>query len=219
MKKIYKIIIGLIIVFIIALLAIGYALKPSSPIVNEDRVSNVDESLDLAQLNKEILKTVRLKDGKLNASMVMNDDLFKKLVKDTLVSANNQNFQESSFNLDNNEIAMKYPVKMGPWNSQMDIKMGAEDKDGNLLLTVHDVKLGKIKVPDSVFIKKMEEMTQDKEGAISTEKNKIYVNLKSSNVSIDKITLKDSVLRLDFSLSKENLINIGGDIIGSILTF
>lgn len=219
MKKIYKIIIGLIIVFIIALLAIGYALKPSSPIVNEDRVSNVDESLDLAQLNKEILKTVRLKDGKLNASMVMNDDLFKKLVKDTLVSANNQNFQESSFNLDNNEIAMKYPVKMGPWNSQMDIKMGAEDKDGNLLLTVHYVKLGKIKVPDSVFIKKMEEMTQDKEGAISTEKNKIYVNLKSSNVSIDKITLKDSVLRLDFSLSKENLINIGGDIIGSILTF
>ncbi|MEG0249647.1 MAG: hypothetical protein RR561_00175 [Peptostreptococcus sp.] len=219
MRKFYKIIIGIIIVVVLALIAIGYALKPSSPIVNEDRISNIDESLDVAKINKEILKTVRVKDGKLNASMEINDDLFKKILKNTLVNSNNQKLQESSVNLDQDDVIMKYPRKVGLWDTQVDVKMKAEEQDGNLVLTVHDVKLGKIKVADSVFMKKLEKMMEGKSNIVSTDKNKIYVNLKSSNVSIDNIVLKDSILKVDFSLTKENLINIGGDIVGSILTF
>lgn len=219
MRKIYKIIIALIVVAVLLIVAIGYALKPADPIVNEDRVSNIDESLDLIQVNKDILKTVRLEDRKLNASLEMNDDLFKKILKNTLVNANNQKLQEASINLDQDEILMKYPRKLGPWDTQVDVRMKAEDKDGRLVLTVNDVKLGKIKVKNSIFMKKFEKMIDGKNNIVSTEGDRIYVNLKSSNVSIDKIRLKDSILKIDFSFTKENLINIGGDIIGSLLTF
>lgn len=218
MKLIKKIVILVVIIFVI-IGGVSYGLKPSEPIENNNRLCNVDERIDVAQINKRVIKSVSLKDGNVYVDMNLNDYTFKKLLKYNLIKYGNQSLEAYAINLKGDYIVIQAPQKIGPFKSQVDIYTKLRSDKENIVLEVEKVKVGKITVPKSIVDNKLDSMVPAGIDRISAEKGNIFINFNNVDLGIERISVQDGILKIRFKLTKDDVKNIGIDIIDHMFDF
>lgn len=219
MKGILKKIITLLVLVFVLIAAAGYSLKATDPIDDKDRLCNVDERMDVAQINKRVIKSVGLQGDGAVVDMELNNYTFRKLLKYNLVKYGKQDFEAYSFNLRGDKLLVQVPKKIGPFDSQIDVLMSLGNDKDNMILSVDKVKVGKIPLPKSLVDNKLDDMVSLGVDRISTEKGKIYISLNNVDLGIEKIYIKDSNLKLKLKITKDDIRKIGIEIIDSLFDF
>ncbi len=219
MKGILKKIITLLVLVFVLIAAAGYSLKATNPIDDKDRLCNVDERMDIAQINKRVIKSVSLQGDGAVVDMELNNYTFRKLLKYNLVKYGKQDFEAYSFNLRGDKLLVQAPKKIGPFDSQIDVWMSLGNDKDNMILSVDKVKVGKIPLPKSLVDNKLDDMVSLGVDRISTEKGKIYISLNNVDLGIEKMYIKDSNLKLKLKITKDDIRKIGIEIIDSLFDF
>nr|WP_307760267.1 hypothetical protein [uncultured Peptostreptococcus sp.] len=219
MKGILKKIITLLVLVFVLIAAAGYSLKATNPIDDKDRLCNVDERMDIAQINKRVIKSVSLQGDGAIVDMELNNYTFRKLLKYNLVKYGKQDFEAYSFNLRGDKLLVQAPKKIGPFDSQIDVWMSLGNDKDNMILSVDKVKVGKIPLPKSLVDNKLDDMVSLGVDRISTEKGKIYISLNNVDLGIEKMYIKDSNLKLKLKITKDDIRKIGIEIIDSLFDF
>lgn len=219
MKGILKKIITLLVLVFVLIAAAGYSLKATDPIDDKDRLCNVDERMDVAQINKRVIKSVGLQGDGAVVDMELNNYTFRKLLKYNLVKYGKQDFEAYSFNLRGDKLLVQAPKKIGPFDSQIDVWMSLGNDKDNMILSVDKVKVGKIPLPKSLVDNKLDDMVSLGVDRISTEKGKIYISLNNVDLGIEKMYIKDSNLKLKLKITKDDIRKIGIEIIDSLFDF
>lgn len=219
MKSFLKKIITLIVIIVVIISGAAYGLKPADPISDSDRLCNVDERIDTAQMNKRVVKSVDLQGDGAVVNMELNNYTFRKLLKYNIVKYGRQDLEAYDFNLKGNELVVQIPKKIGPFNSQVDAFIGMSNDKDNMILTVKKVKVGKITVPKSIVENKLDSMTSLGTDRVNTEKGRIFISLNSVDLGIERMYVKDDVLKLKFRITKDDIKKIGVGIIDSLFDF
>ena len=219
MKGILKKIITRLVLVFVLIAAAGYSLKATDHIDDKDRLCNVDERMDVAQINKRVIKSVGLQGDGAVVDMELNNYTFRKLLKYNLVKYGKQDFEAYSFNLRGDKLLVQVPKKIASFDSQIDVLMSLGNDKDNMILSVDKVKVGKIPLPKSLVDNKIDDMVSLGVDRISTEKGKIYINLNNVDLGIEKIYIKDSNLEIKLKVTKEDIKKIGVEIIDSLFDF
>lgn len=218
MKKLIKRLTVIIIVVVIILGGLAYGLTPEFPIKNENRLCNVDERINLSAINKDVIKDVNIREGNLYVDMSFNNYTFNKILKYDLLKYGNQSMEAYEFKLEGNNLIIMAPEKVGPIKTQISLYLTMSSKNNKMVLTVEKALLGKIKIPKYIVSDKIEEMGTQSD-RITTDGNKIYIDLNSVDMGMRDMKIKNSKISYTLVVTREDIKDIGINLIDDMFDF
>lgn len=208
MKNITKILAIIAIIILILVGAIYYFLTPSekldlSSTNKENRVVTTEDLLKGASIDtfKVLNNPLRL-EGKINVS----DETVQNLVYTIMKKSNMENVEYSDIQVVKDRIKIVSPYKvLGFIDSQYELYLDLGVEKDNLVATLNDFKIGKIKVSNTI-IKNVLKKYKSTSG-LKVEGNKFIVD--KSNIYpmlVKKVDVKDNIVILNVEVEAENVM-------------
>ncbi len=160
---------------------------------------------------------ISLDKGKLVSEIKIDDYNFKKLLKYALAHNGNAEMQEASYTLKGKKILIKYPLKLGLWNTQVDIGASLSNTSKELVFIVEEAKLGKISLSKNMINKVLDRLKETGYGNMKIEGNRIYVQVNAPNISIRKASIDKDLMKLQVLVKAQGIINIEREIIETLV--
>lgn len=208
MKNITKILAIISIIILILVGAIYYFLTPSekldlSSINKESRVVTTEDLLKGASIDTfEVLNNPLRLEGKINVS----DETVQNLVYTIMKKSDMENVEYSDIQVVKDRIKIVSPYKvLGFINSQYELYLDLGVEKDNLVATLNDFKIGKIKVSNTI-IKNVLKKYKSTSG-LKVEGNKFIVD--KSNIYpmlVKKVDVKDNIVILNVEVEAENVM-------------
>lgn len=208
MKNITKILAIIAIIILILVGAIYYFLTPSekldlSSTNKENRVVTSEDLLRGASIDtfKVLNNPLRL-EGKINVS----DETVQNLVYTIMKKSDMENVEYSDIQVVKDRIKIVSPYKvLGFIDSQYELYLDLGVEKDNLVATLNDFKIGKIKVSNTI-IKNVLKKYKSTSG-LKVEGNKFIVD--KSNIYpmlVKKVDVKDNIVILNVEVEAENVM-------------
>lgn len=208
MKNITKILAIIAIIILIFVGAIYYFLTPSekldlSSTNKENRVVTSEDLLRGASIDtfKVLNNPLRL-EGKINVS----DETVQNLVYTIMKKSDMENVEYSDIQVVKNRIKIISPYKvLGFIDSQYELYLDLGVEKDNLVATLNDFKIGKIKVSNTI-VKNVLKKYKSTSG-LKVEGNKFIVD--KSNIYpmlVKKVDVKDNIVILNVEVEAENVM-------------
>lgn len=208
MKNITKILAIIAIIILILVGAIYYFLTPSekldlSSTNKENRVVTTEDLLKGASIDtfKVLNNPLRL-EGKINVS----DETVQNLVYTIMKKSDMENVEYSDIQVVKNRIKIVSPYKvLGFIDSQYELYLDLGVEKDNLVATLNDFKIGKIKVSNTI-VKNVLKKYKSTSG-LKVEGNKFIVD--KSNIYpmlVKKVDVKDNIVILNVEVEAENVM-------------
>lgn len=208
MKNITKILAIIAIIILILVGAIYYFLTPSekldlSSTNKENRVVTSEDLLKGASIDtfKVLNNPLRL-EGKINVS----DETVQNLVYTIMKKSDMENVEYSDIQVVKDRIKIVSPYKvLGFIDSQYELYLDLGVEKDNLVATLNDFKIGKIKVSNTI-IKNVLKKYKSTSG-LKVEGNKFIVD--KSNIYpmlVKKVDVKDNIVILNVEVEAENVM-------------
>lgn len=208
MKNITKILAIIAIIILILVGAIYYFLTPSekldlSSTNKENRVVTSEDLLKGASIDtfKVLNNPLRL-EGKINVS----DETVQNLVYTIMKKSDMENVEYSDIQVVKDRIKIVSPYKvLGFIDSQYELYLDLGVEKDNLVATLNDFKIGKIKVSNTI-VKNVLKKYKSTSG-LKVEGNKFIVD--KSNIYpmlVKKVDVKDNIVILNVEVEAENVM-------------
>lgn len=208
MKNITKILAIIAIIILILVGAIYYFLTPSekldlSSTNKENRVVTTEDLLKGASIDtfKVLNNPLRL-EGKINVS----DETVQNLVYTIMKKSDMENVEYSDIQVVKDRIKIVSPYKvLGFIDSQYELYLDLGVEKDNLVATLNDFKIGKIKVSNTI-VKNVLKKYKSTSG-LKVEGNKFIVD--KSNIYpmlVKKVDVKDNIVILNVEVEAENVM-------------
>lgn len=208
MKNITKILAIIAIIILIFVGAIYYFLTPSekldlSSTNKENRVVTSEDLLRGASIDtfKVLNNPLRL-EGKINVS----DETVQNLVYTIMKKSDMENVEYSDIQVVKDRIKIVSPYKvLGFIDSQYELYLDLGVEKDNLVATLNDFKIGKIKVSNTI-VKNVLKKYKSTSG-LKVEGNKFIVD--KSNIYpmlVKKVDVKDNIVILNVEVEAENVM-------------
>lgn len=208
MKNITKILAIIAIIILIFVGAIYYFLTPSekldlSSTNKENRVVTSEDLLKGASIDtfKVLNNPLRL-EGKINVS----DEIVQNLVYTIMKKSDMENVEYSDIQVVKDRIKIISPYKvLGFIDSQYELYLDLGVEKDNLVATLNDFKIGKIKVSNTI-VKNVLKKYKSTSG-LKVEGNKFIVD--KSNIYpmlVKKVDVKDNIVILNVEVEAENVM-------------
>lgn len=208
MKNITKILAIIAIIILILVGAMYYFLTPSekldlSSTNKENRVVTTEDLLKGASIDtfKVLNNPLRL-EGKINVS----DETVQNLVYTIMKKSDMENVEYSDIQVVKDRIKIVSPYKvLGFIDSQYELYLDLGVEKDNLVATLNDFKIGKIKVSNTI-IKNVLKKYKSTSG-LKVEGNKFIVD--KSNIYpmlVKKVDVKDNIVILNVEVEAENVM-------------
>lgn len=208
MKNITKILAIIAIIILILVGAIYYFLTPSekldlSSTNKENRVVTTEDLLKGASIDTfEVLNNPLRLEGKINVS----DETVQNLVYTIMKKSDMENVEYSDIQVVKDRIKIVSPYKvLGFIDSQYELYLDLGVEKDNLVATLNDFKIGKIKVSNTI-IKNVLKKYKSTSG-LKVEGNKFIVD--KSNIYpmlVKKVDVKDNIVILNVEVEAENVM-------------
>lgn len=179
MKKLIKILIAILVLIAIAIGGIIYALQPEGGI-KEDTTGNREMTKeDIIQMG--LLESLEFKKdtGKFEGSVSFNSEELSNILYTAMKDHDSDDIIPNDIRISNNKIVVTVPVEIEFIRSQAEITFVPSVKNNDFIMTIENVKLGKINFSEKIISKFME-----------YEKNEIPYIVEGNSIIIPSETLK-----------------------------
>ena len=202
----FKGLIKFAIVVIIFCGGLFYVLTPTNSIKNNETLAKSTTNFSFTDLNGDIINNINYSGNKMTTKIVLDNETFIGFLK--AATQGNADIQSGSYKLAGNKVSLRYPVQLGPVDSNLDAEASVSTENNNLILTIDSAKLGKIPIPDFA----VETVLKNQISTSTTAKvsgTSIVIPL-SNEFSIENADVVNSELNITLGLTNQQLLRLGG---------
>ena len=181
---------------------ITYALTPSETIKNTEKLSNVQATTSVADLNKNFISNVSFSNSKLSTSLKLDNDTFLSILKSSVDK--DSELLQGSYKLVGNHIEAKLPVKLGLWDSIINANIRVVGANNSVDLVLEDAKIGKVPIPDFALEKYLKEALTGT--GVGIKGNIVSIKSLSLPVNIDGVDVSGGNINVTASLTQKQIL-------------
>ena len=200
--KVLRSLLSLLIVLALFGGGITYALTPSETIKNTEKLSNVQATTSVADLNKNFISNVSFSNSKLSTSLKLDNDTFLSILKSSV--AKDSELLQGSYELVGNHIKAKLPVKLGLWDSIINANIRVVGANNSVDLVLEDAKIGKVPIPDFALEKYLKEALTGT--GVGVKGNIISIKALSLPVNVDGVDVSGGNINVTASLTQKQIL-------------
>ena len=200
--KVLRSLLSLLIVLALFGGGITYALTPSETIKNTEKLSNVQATTSVADLNKNFITNVSFSNSKLSTSLKLDNDTFLSILKNSVEK--DSELLQGSYKLVGNHIEAKLPVKLGLWDSIINANIRVVGANNSVDLVLEDAKIGKVPIPDFALEKYLKEALTGT--GVGVKGNIISIKALSLPVNVDGVDVSGGNINVTASLTQKQIL-------------
>ena len=200
--KVLRSLLSLLIVLALFGGGITYALTPSETIKNTEKLSNVQATTSVADLNKNFISNVSFSNSKLSTSLKLDNDTFLSILKSSVEK--DSELLQGSYKLVGNHIEAKLPVKLGLWDSVINANIRVVGANNSVDLVLEDAKIGKVPIPDFALEKYLKEALTGT--GVGVKGNIISIKALSLPVNVDGVDVSGGNINVTASLTQKQIL-------------
>lgn len=200
--KVLRSLLSLLIVLALFGGGITYALTPSETIKNTEKLSNVQATTSVADLNKNFISNVSFSNSKLSTSLKLDNDTFLSILKSSVEK--DSELLQGSYKLVGNHIEAKLPVKLGLWDSIINANIRVVGANNSVDLVLEDAKIGKVPIPDFALEKYLKEALTGT--GVGVKGNIISIKALSLPVNVDGVDVSGGNINVTASLTQKQIL-------------
>lgn len=200
--KVLRSLLSLLIVLALFGGGITYALTPSETIKNTEKLSNVQATTSVADLNKNFISNVSFLNSKLSTSLKLDNDTFLSILKNSVEK--DSELLQGSYKLVGNHIEAKLPVKLGLWDSIINANIRVVGSNNSVDLVLEDAKIGKVPIPDFALEKYLKEALTGT--GVGVKGNIISIKALSLPVNVDGVDVSGGNINVTASLTQKQIL-------------
>lgn len=200
--KVLRSLLSLLIVLALFGGGIIYALTPSETIKNTEKLSNVQATTSVADLNKNFISNVSFSNSKLSTSLKLDNDTFLSILKSSVEK--DSELLQGSYKLVGNHIEAKLPVKLGLWDSIINANIRVVGANNSVDLVLEDAKIGKVPIPDFALEKYLKEALTGT--GVGVKGNIISIKALSLPVNVDGVDVSGGNINVTASLTQKQIL-------------
>ncbi|WP_455485809.1 hypothetical protein [Gemella sp.] len=200
--KVLRSLLSLLIVLALFGGGITYALTPSETIKNTEKLSNVQATTSVADLNKNFISNVSFSNSKLSTSLKLDNDTFLSILKSSVEK--DSELLQGSYKLVGNHIKAKLPVKLGLWDSIINANIRVVGANNSVDLVLEDAKIGKVPIPDFALEKYLKEALTGT--GVGVKGNIISIKALSLPVNVDGVDVSGGNINVTASLTQKQIL-------------
>lgn len=195
MKKIVKILVGVIVVLIMAVGGFIYALQPEGGIQKDTTGNREITKEDIIQMN--ILDSLEFKKETNNfeGSISFTEEDISNILYTFMKNYDIDDIISNDIEISGKNLIIKAPINVEFINTQAEISILPSVENGNLIVNIENVKIGKINLPKIILSK-----------IIESQKDEIPFEIRDTSIIIPKETL--SPIQLKKVYIEENKLKI-----------
>ena len=186
---------------------ITYALTPSETIKNTEKLSNVQATTSVADLNKNFISNVSFSNLKLSTSLKLDNDTFLSILKSSVEK--DSELLQGSYKLVGNHIEAKLPVKLGLWDSIINANIRVVGANNSVDLVLEDAKIGKVPIPDFALEKYLKEALTGT--GVGVKGNIISIKALSLPINVDGVDVSGGNINVTASLTQQQVLQYTAD--------
>lgn len=205
--KVLRSLLSLLIVLALFGGGITYALTPSETIKNTEKLSNVQATTSVADLNKNFISNVSFSNSKLSTSLKLDNDTFLSILKSSVEK--DSELLQGSYKLVGNHIKAKLPVKLGLWDSIINANIRVVGANNSVDLVLEDAKIGKVPIPDFALEKYLKEALTGT--GVGVKGNIISIKALGLPVNVDGVDVSGGNINVTASLTQQQVLQYTAD--------
>lgn len=200
MKKLFKVLVAVLLVIVMAIGGIIYALQPPGGIKNDTTGNREMTKDDIIQMG--LLQSLNFKKetGKFEGTISLNSEQISNIVYTAMKESDPEDIVPNDIKILNDAIFITVPLEVEFIKTQAEVKVIPSVRNGDFIATIDNIKLGKINISGNLLSKIMNHEKdevpyeiQDRSIIIPTETIK--------PIELTKIYIENNELKFDMQLA------------------
>lgn len=195
----FKLIRRLIGGLLLLLIAAAVLLIPSSVSRNE-QLKNIEARETLNSIVEANSSNANITEQGVSTELALNSVQFNQVLKTLMSDSQQQELLDSAYSLNGNQMRVQYPVRLGFFDSKLDLGLNVTVTDNVLRLRVENARLGSLPVPKSLVTSMLKSRLTKSNVGVETEGDQFLVALPQSIFSVNKANVQNGMLRLQLQM-------------------
>lgn len=202
MKKFIRVLIILVVLLGLGLCGVVFALTPSEKISEQEKLRYDTEDINAVEsLSDSLIGKTKYKDGRFLGEVDINNSLFRGIVKSYAKANNDDDILNSSFNLENNKLKIKYPYELGLGiDTEVTVISRIENNGNSIKIYVDEAYIGKILLPKSVVKKVLADAVKNNDRLNASESSIYFDGLNKEKIDIKDVRVVGSELKINYEV-------------------
>ncbi len=202
MKKFIRVLIILVVLLGLGLCGVVFALTPSEKISEQEKLRYDTEDINAVEsLSDSLIGKTKYKDGRFLGEVDINNSLFRGIVKSYAKANNDDDILNSSFNLENNKLKIKYPYELGLGiDTEVTVISRIENSGNSIKIYVDEAYIGKIPLPKSVVKKVLADAVKNNDRLNASENSIYFDGLDKEKIDIKDVRVVGSELKINYEV-------------------
>lgn len=184
---------------ILLFLAAVIFLVPSS-VNSKEQLKNIEGSASWTSIIEPALSNANVTAQGISTEVSLNTAQVNQLLKTSLSGDQNKELLEAVYSINGDKLRVQYPLKLAFVDSKVDLDLDVVFINNALHFDITSAKLGKFPIPKSLVTAILKQHLAANNNSIATEGDHFIFSLPQSQFSIDKVSLKDNHVKIQFSV-------------------
>lgn len=184
---------------ILLFLAAVIFLVPSS-VNSKEQLKNIEGSTSWTSIIEPALSNANVTAQGISTEVSLNTAQVNQLLKTSLSGDQNKELLEAVYSINGDKLRVQYPLKLAFVDSKVDLELGVVFINNALHFDITSAKLGKFPIPKSLVTAILNQHLVANNNSIAIEGDRFIFSLPQSQFSIDKVSLQDNHVKIQFSV-------------------
>ena len=184
---------------ILLFLAAVIFLVPSS-VNSKEQLKNVQGSASWMSIIEPALSNANVTAQGISTEVSLNTAQVNQLLKTSLSGDQNKELLEAVYSINGDKLRVQYPLKLAFVNSKVDLDLDVVFINNALHFDITSAKLGNFPIPKSLVTAILKQHLAANNNSIAIEGDHFIFSLPQSQFSIDKVSLQDNHVKIQFSV-------------------
>lgn len=186
--------------FAILLFLVAVIFLVPSSVNQREQLKNIEGSASWTSIIEPALSNANVTAQGISTEVSLNTAQVNQLLKSSLSGDQNKELLEAVYSINGDKLRVQYPLKLAFVNSKVDLDLDVVFINNVLHFDITSAKLGKFPIPKSLVTAILKQHLAANNNSIATEGDRFIFPLPQSQFSIDKVSLQDNHVKIQFSV-------------------
>lgn len=186
--------------FAILLFLVAVIFLVPSSVNQREQLKNIEGSASWTSIIEPALSNANVTAQGISTEVSLNTAQVNQLLKTFLSDDQNKELLEAVYSINGDKLRVQYPLKLAFVDSKVDLELGVVFINNVLHFDITSAKLGKFPIPKSLVTAILKQHLAANNNSIAIEGDHFIFSLPQSQFSIDKVSLQDNHVKIQFSV-------------------
>ena len=186
--------------FAILLFLVAVIFLVPSSVNQREQLKNIEGSASWTSIIEPALSNANVTAQGISTEVSLNTAQVNQLLKTFLSDDQNKELLEAVYSINGDKLRVQYPFKLAFVDSKVDLDLDVVFINNALHFDITSAKLGNFPIPKSLVTAILKQHLAANNNSIAIEGDRFIFSLPQSQFSIDKVSLQDNHVKIQFSV-------------------